>query len=56
VSLRFRFPLYRNFAAEAQEKMSLTLDEVIHLAWEKKSNQVSLANTSNHQETRVTGL
>jgi outer membrane protein TolC len=31
-------------AAEAQEKMSLTLDEAIHLAWEK-SNQVSLANT-----------
>jgi outer membrane protein TolC len=31
-------------ATEAQEKMSLTLDEAIHLAWEK-SNQVSLANT-----------
>nr|WP_315134088.1 TolC family protein [uncultured Flavobacterium sp.] len=29
---------------EAQEKTSLTLDEAIHLAWEK-SNEVSLANT-----------
>jgi outer membrane protein TolC len=29
---------------EAQEKISLTLDEAIHMAWEK-SNEVSLANT-----------
>lgn len=29
---------------EAQEKKSLTLDEAIHLAWEK-SNEVNLANT-----------
>ena len=29
---------------EAQEKTSLTLDEAIHLAW-NKSNEVSLANT-----------
>lgn len=31
-------------SVQAQEKTSLTLDEAIHLAWEK-SNQVSLANT-----------
>ena len=30
-------------SAEAQEKKSLTLDEAIHLAWEK-SNEVNLAN------------
>ncbi|MGO4821255.1 MULTISPECIES: TolC family protein [unclassified Flavobacterium] len=29
---------------EAQEKISLTLDEAIHMAWEK-SNEVTLANT-----------
>lgn len=41
--LLFGFLFLGITAAEAQEKKSLTLDEAIHLAWEK-SNEVNLAN------------